>query len=90
MESMDDKPATDIFPPVWMLSQEERRDILISVCSVIVENFVDISTFDSSQVGEGAEKLKQNKQQDKVLAYAKKVLSFGLLYKELVAAVRRG
>ena len=77
-------------PTVWMLSQEERRDILISVCSVIVENFVDISTFDSSQVGEGAEKPKQNKQQDKVLAYAKKVLSFGLLYKELVDAVREG
>ena len=35
-------------------------------------------------------KEKQDNQRDKVLAYAKELLSFGLLYKELVDAVREG
>ena len=35
-------------------------------------------------------KRKNDKQEDKVLAYAKELLSFGLLYKELVDAVREG
>lgn len=35
-------------------------------------------------------KQKHDKQEDKVLAYAKELLSFGLLYKELVDAVREG
>ena len=82
MENIDDVPPVDIFPPTaWMLSQEERRDMLMSVCEAMVEEFVDIRTFEA----------KQDKQQpDKVQAYAKEVLSFGLLYKELVDAVRQG
>ena len=85
-EDMDDIPAANVSPStVWMLSQEERRDVLISVCSAIVEDFVDISMFDhdSSKVGEGAKKPKQHD------TYVKEVL-FGLLYKELVDAVREG
>ena len=38
MENIDDVPPLDIFPPtVWMLSQQERRDILMSVCEAVVE-----------------------------------------------------
>ena len=45
MENIDDVPPLDIFPPtVWMLSQQERRDILMSVCEAMVEEFVDITT----------------------------------------------
>ena len=37
MENMDDIPAADIFPPkVRTMSQEERRDILLSVCGAVV------------------------------------------------------
>ena len=118
MESIDDKPAADIFPPtVWMLSQEERRAILTSVCEAIVDEFVDISTievFDTDAKQAGSQqvqseqddqdgvgsningkaatctKRKHDKQEDKVLAYAKELLSFGLLYNELVDAVREG
>lgn len=112
MESIDDKPAADIFPPcVRMLSQDERRKILTSVCEAIVDEFVDISTIDLTDTNAVNQQVqveqvdedevscdthnihgrqKNDKQEDKVLAYAKELLSFGLLYKELVDAVREG
>lgn len=90
MENIDDVPPLDIFPPtVWMLSQQERRDILMSVCEAMVEEFVDITTFEAIEQSDA--KSKPNKEQpDRVHAYAKEVLSFGLLYKELVDAARQG
>lgn len=90
MENIDNGPPLDIFPPtVWMLSQQERRDILMSVCEAMVEEFVDITTFEAIEQSDA--KSKPNKEQpDRVHAYAKEVLSFGLLYKELVDAARQG
>ena len=82
MESVDDEPNEEIVPPtLWMLDNEERYKILLSVCSVIVDDFTDIRTF---EVNQEESKMRDN---DKVLVYAKEVMTFGLLYTELVDAV---
>ena len=87
MESVEDQLNADIFPPtLWMLDREERYEILLSVCGAIVEDFTDIRTFETDQEESGG----RRNSQDKVLAYAKEVMSFGLLYMELVDAVREG
>ena len=53
MESIDDKPA-DILPStLWLLSQEERKSILTSVCEAMVDEFVDLSTIDVSDTETG-------------------------------------
>ena len=77
-----------MFPLPPILSKEEQREILTSVCGAMVEDFVDISTFVKCDKKE--ENQNQNKKQDKVLGYAKEVLSFGQSLKELVDTVREG
>ena len=96
MDSLDDNPNAEIFPPnVWMLDKEERKEILLSVCGSIIEEFTDISTIKPKQnintVNE-PENSNHHKSEDNdlVLSYAKEILSFGLLYKEHVAAVHGG
>lgn len=92
MEDIDAKPNTEMFPPgVWMLDKEERKEILLSVCGAIVEEYTDISTFKPTQNTSNNEDDSNNrKSEDRVLSYAKEVLSFGLFYKEIVDAVREG
>lgn len=86
MEDIEDSPNAEIFPPtLWMLEKEERYVILLSVCGNIVDEFTDIRTFETSPDGND-----NKEKQDKVLAYAKEVMSFGLLYTELVDAVHEG
>ena len=94
MDSLEEDPNAEIFPPsVWMLDKEERKEILLSVCDSIIEEFTDISTLkpthDINADNEPDDSTSQ-KGEDKVLAYAREVLSFGLLYKEIVDAVREG
>lgn len=85
MDNIEDDPNAEIFPPtLWMLEKEERYAILLSVCGRIVDEFTDIRTFETSP--DQGDKGKQ----DQILAYAKEVMSFGLLYTELVDAVREG
>ena len=88
MENLDEEPSAEVFPPgVWMLHREERKDILLSVCGAIVEQYTDISTFkDASDKDES----NKRRDEDRVLSYAKEVLTFGLFYKELVDAVHLG
>ena len=49
MEDTDTcKAKHGVFPPgVWMINQEERKEILLSVCGVIhvVEEYTDVRTF---------------------------------------------
>ena len=87
MEDLDEEPNAEVFPPgVWMLHREERRDILLSVCGAIVEQYTDINTFKDTSIQDDLNK----RSEDKVLSYAKEVLSFGLFYKEHVDAVHQG
>ena len=83
MEDIEDDPHAEIFPPtLWMLEKQEPYAILLSVCGNIVDQITDIRMFETIQDG--------NEKSDKVLAYAKEVMSFGLLYTELVDAVHEG
>ena len=57
MENIDNKPADDIFPStLWLLHQEERRSIVISVCEATVDEIVDLSTIDVSDTETGMKK----------------------------------
>ena len=78
------QPNVEIFPPtVWMHTTEERRNILTTVCGAFVEEFTDIKTFEVKPNDD-------SDNEDRVLVYAKEVMSFGLLYMELVDKVREG
>ena len=66
-----------------MLEKEEHYTILLSVCGNIVDQLIDICMFQTIQEG-------NEKSDHKVLVYAKEVMSFGLLYTELVDAVHEG
>ena len=93
MDSLDEDPNVEIIPPsVWMLDKEERKEILLSVCDSIVEEFTDISTIKPKHNvnADNEPDANSRKSEDKVFSYAMEVLSFGLLYKELVDAVHEG
>ena len=50
MESVEDEPDEEILlPTLWILGNEERYKILLSVCSAIVDDFTDIRTFEVTQ-----------------------------------------
>ena len=85
MENVEDEPNEEILPPtLQMLENEERYEILLSVCSAIVDDFTDTRTFEVTQ------EESKVREHDRVLGYAKKVMTFGLLYTELIDAVREG
>ena len=77
MEDIDAKPNTEMFPTgVWMLDKE-LKEILLSVCGAIVEEFTDISTFKPTQdTSNNDDDSNNRKSEDRVLSYAKVVLSF--------------
>ena len=56
------------------------------MCGAIVEQYTDINTFKDTSIQYDLNK----RSEDKVLSYAKEVLSFGLFYKEHVDAVHQG
>lgn len=78
MENLEDDPSQQILPPdVWLHDKCERRDILLSVAGVVVNEYVDLSMFDYE------EKLPS----DRVHAYAKELLTLGLFYLEYSDAI---
>lgn len=83
MSSIRDLPLPAIIPnDAWMLSDSERRSILMDVASQVVQRHVDLST----QFSDG----KKHNSPDTVYAYACETLSLGLLYFEFKDAVKEG
>ena len=67
----------------WSLqTKKDRRKKLYSVASLILTKFVDLSTFENTNVGNG-------RSIDHVHEYAK-FISLGLLYMEYQDAIREG
>ena len=94
IDSLEEDPNAEIFPPsICMLDKQERKEILLSVCDSIIEEFTDISTLKPKHninADNESEDSNSQKGEDKVLSYAREVLSFGLLYKEIVVAICEG
>ena len=67
----------------WNLqTKEKRRKKLYSVASLILTKFVDLSTFETTDVGSGS--------RDYIHEYAKEIISLGVLYMEYQDAIREG
>ena len=80
MSSLDDTPSSDHFPEgCTQLNPKQRWNILQLAVKDIVDQFVDVEYPSCA-----------SKDDDHVQAYAKEVLSLGLLYKEFVDAIREG
>ena len=80
MESFDDVPKNDEFNEEFLLkTQKERIDIFFNALSRIVEKYTYTLTMEKlADEGDG------------VLAYAKELLSLGMLYMEFVDGIREG
>lgn len=73
MENVQQFP--DVIEDEWNLqTKEDRRKKLYSVASLILTKFVDLSTSETTDVGNGS--------RDNVHEYAKEIISLGLLYME--------
>ena len=76
MANLEDSPCAEILPPsVWMLERSKRKSILSKLSNLLVKEYVHIHA---------------HKSQDLVQGYASKLLGLGLLYEELVDAIREG
>ena len=83
MSSLEDQPSTEFFPEQSsQLDPSQRRVILMLGIKQVLEKFVD-ATYQTSTSTE-------DKDKDHVLAYAKDVLSLGLLLMEFVDAIKEG
>ena len=81
MEKLEDDPCQQILPPdVWLHDKCERRDILMSVAGVIVNEYVDLTMLNNE------EKLPN----DRIHGYARELLTLGLFYLEYSDAIREG
>jgi L1 cell adhesion molecule like protein len=81
MSTATDRPCTELFPEgCEKLNPQQRWNVLRLAVSKIVDQFVDIS-YPSPAT---------KKDDDRVRAYAKEVLSLGLLLMEFTDAVREG
>ncbi len=81
MSTATDRPCTELFPEgCEKLNPQQRWNVLRLAVSKIVDQFVDIS-YPSPAT---------KKDDDRVRAYAKEVLSLGLLLMEFMDAVREG
>ena len=84
METINSTPSQDILPQdTWMLSEDERRHILKSICHKVVTNFTNFHLPAVPSVN----RVDYN---DQIQGYAKELLSLGLFYMEYVDAVREG
>ena len=80
MSSLDDTPSTAHFPEgCTQLNPKQRWNVLQLAIMDIIEQFVDIDYPSSA-----------NKDDDHVRAYAREVLSLGLLFMEFKDAIREG
>ena len=83
MSSVIDLPLPTLVPSdAWMLSDADRRSIVMDTASEVVQQHVDLSI----QFADG----KKHKEPDTVYAYASELLSLGLLYFEFKDAVKEG
>lgn len=67
---------------LWMKSKDERKQILLSIATKIVNKFVDFSYPAISSDSRAAN--------DGVLNYAKQIMSLGLFYSEYADAIKEG
>ena len=83
MSSLSDSPLPSLIPSdAWMLSDSDRKSLVMDVASQVVQQHVDLSV----QFSDG----KQHKEPDTVYVYACELLSLGLLYFEFKDAVKEG
>jgi len=83
METLEDTPSeSHIADPenVWMLPMEERKTLLLTIATSIVDQYVDMSF----HVDEDYTYI------DKVNLYARRLLSLGCFYMEYSDAIREG
>ena len=81
LESLDDTPTNEMFSKEQFLSKtvKERKDIFFNTVSKIIEKYT--YTFE-------LEKLQD--EGDCVLAYAKELISLGMLYMEFIDGIHEG
>ena len=83
MSSIIDLPLPTLVPSdAWMLSDADRRSIVMDTASEVVQQHVDLLI----QFADG----KKHKEPDTVYAFASELLSLGLLYFEFKDAVKEG
>ena len=83
MESLDDTPSDRHVADaenVWMLSVEERQDLIQTVAIKIVDMFVDMTFIDNEDC----------LNTDKANLYSRCLLGLGLFYLEYSDAIREG
>ena len=84
MKSVNDVPKHSLITEsLWTESSDFRKDVLEKVCKEIVIMFVKVRTFEESE-----ESCSVVDERDKVLVYASRVLSLGLLYTEFSDSIR--
>lgn len=82
MTSVSETPNSPLIPrayAVWSQPEEQRRDILHTVSTKIVDSFLDLS-YNSGE----------NKQTDQLNLYTKRLLSLGCFYLEFSDAIKEG
>ena len=91
METMDDDPSEELFPPdIGALPKTERKELLEHIVKVILNSYVDIQSSVSNVDDKEAVECANEESDDKVQHYAKEVLTLGLIYTEFSDAIREG
>ena len=83
MNSLKDTPSTNVLPQpqnVWMETKAKRKEILMNVCTYIVDTFANFSFHGVPTTGVP----------DNVSEYSKQLLHLGCFYREYSDAIREG
>ena len=81
MESIEDQPSSSLFPDGSAdLDPQKRRKVFLHAVKRVLDQLVDMSFHTTSS----------NHETDHVCAYAREVLSLGLLFLEFTDAIREG
>ena len=82
MTAVSDTPSSPILSDnIWLISDDERRDVLHILCQDIVNSFVSLDPGPKSTV---------STIEDGVFSYACQLLSLGLLYREFSDSIKEG
>ena len=82
MTAVSDTPSSPILSDnIWLISDDERRDVLHILCQDIVNSFVSLDPGPKSTV---------STTEDGVFSYACQLLSLGLLYREFSDSIKEG
>lgn len=99
IESLDQVPPDDVIQDaesVWMLSKQERQDLIESISNQIVEQFVSFqfceedAMCDDEKGEEDDNSDDEEENEDQIETYAKQLLSLGLFYWEYSDSIREG